>query len=107
MSLNEHEPDPIPTDERPIWEIVIEAMQERNQMGTAKHGTPLQVSNGRDSLVDAFQEAMDLTVYLAQEIERRKVLEAEVAALREEVSALRTDNEALRVMNNYYKGRGK
>jgi hypothetical protein len=107
MSLNEHEPDAIPTDERPVWELVIEDMQERNRIGTAKHKTPLQVSNGRDSLIDAFQESMDLTVYLRQEMERRKVLEAEVVSLREENRRLLEDNAALRIMITYYKGTGR
>ena len=76
------QPDPIPTDEQPVWELVIEDMKARDQIGRARYGTPLQVSNGRDSLADAYEEALDLVVYLRQEMERRKALLAENARLR-------------------------
>lgn len=33
---------------------------------------PLQAHNGRDPLVDAYQEALDLVVYLRQAIEERR-----------------------------------
>lgn len=72
MRLSDYEPAPIPTNEKPIWELVIEDMRERDIEGRKKYGTPLQASNGRDALVDAYQEALDLAVYLRQEIERRK-----------------------------------
>lgn len=66
------QPDPRPTAGRPIWELVIEDMQARDQDGRRKYGTPLQARNGRDALVDAYQEALDLCVYLRQAIEERK-----------------------------------
>lgn len=39
--------------------------------GRRKYGTPLQAHNGRDPLVDAYQEALDLCVYLRQAIAER------------------------------------
>ena len=66
---NNPEPKPIPNNETPIWELVIADMQERNRIGTAKYGTPLQAHNGRKPLIDAYQEALDLCVYLRQAIE--------------------------------------
>jgi hypothetical protein len=71
-NLSNEEPDPIPNNRRPSWELVIEDMEERNRTGIAKYGTPLQPMNGRDSLVDAYQEALDLVVYLRNEIEERR-----------------------------------
>jgi hypothetical protein len=44
-------------------------MKDRDVTGAAKYGTRLQPFNGRDSLVDAYQEALDLVVYLRQRIE--------------------------------------
>lgn len=41
------------------------------QPGREKYGTDLQASNGRDHLVDAYQEALDLCCYLRALIERR------------------------------------
>lgn len=63
---------PRKTAGRPIWELVIEDMQERDRRGRKKYGTPLQAGNGRDALVDAYQEALDLAVYLRQAIEERR-----------------------------------
>jgi hypothetical protein len=65
------QPPPIPNATRPVWELVIEDMRERDNVGRARYGTPLQVNNGRDALVDAYQEALDLVVYLKQSIEER------------------------------------
>ena len=71
MNANEPEPAPIRTDARPTWELVIDDMRERDKAGRKKYGTPLQAGNGRDSLVDAYQEVLDLAVYLRNEIEER------------------------------------
>jgi len=57
---------PVPNDSRPIWELVIDDMRDRDNAGRRKYGTPLQAHNGRDALVDAYQEALDLCVYLRQ-----------------------------------------
>jgi hypothetical protein len=70
-NLSNYEPDPIKTDERPVWELVIEDMRQRDNEGRTKYGTPLQASNGRDALVDLYQELLDACVYIRQEIERR------------------------------------
>lgn len=65
---------PVPTGGNPIWDLVIEDMRERDRVGRLRYGTPLQAGNGRDVLVDAYQEALDLTVYLRQTIEERELL---------------------------------
>lgn len=66
------QPPPQPTTGRPIWDLVIEDMRARDLQGRAKYGVPLQANNGRDPLMDAYQEALDLCVYLRQAIEERK-----------------------------------
>lgn len=70
-SLNEKQPPAEPNEEPCMWDLVFKDMQERDQMGLRKHGTRLQPNNGRDALVDAYQEALDLTVYLRQAIFER------------------------------------
>jgi len=52
---------------------VIDDMQKRDVVGRERYGTPLQATNGRDALVDAYQEALDLVVYLRQAIEEREL----------------------------------
>lgn len=65
------EPAPIATDGPAIWDLVVADMRERDASGFAKYRTRLQAGNGRDALVDAYQEALDLVVYLRQAIAER------------------------------------
>ncbi len=51
-----------------VWLDVIHDMRERRLDGIAKYGTPVQTFNGRKSLQDAYEEALDLCVYLKQAI---------------------------------------
>ena len=55
---------PIPNDRPFIQDLVVEDVEERKQHGIRKYGTALQSGNGRDMLLDAYEEALDLTVYL-------------------------------------------
>ena len=71
MSLNEKQPDPKSTSGVAVWELVIQDMMERDKFGEAKYGVRIQADNGRDHLIDAYQEALDLCVYLRAEIEKR------------------------------------
>lgn len=72
-NLNKPEPLPLVIEEGPaIWDLVVEDIKERDKLGTNKYGTRLKANDGRRSLVDAYQEALDLVVYLRKEIEERK-----------------------------------
>lgn len=62
---------PVANEHPAVWDLVIEAMKARDAEGRRKYGVPLQPNNGRDVLVDAFQEALDLVVYLRQAIYER------------------------------------
>lgn len=66
------QPAPKPNTEVPVWDLVIADMRARDNFGRKKYGTPLQTNNGRDPLVDAYQEVLDLAVYLRQEIEEKR-----------------------------------
>lgn len=54
-----------------VWALVIADMTERRRVGIARYGTPLQPGNGRDALVDAYQELLDACAYIRQVIEER------------------------------------
>lgn len=98
MSLNTPEPAPRPSDQPASWDLVIADMErrgrtdlqlrrnpqlanprdlaiadmrERDAAGEAKYGTRLRPGNGRDQLVDAFQESLDLAVYLRTSLAER------------------------------------
>lgn len=69
--LVQAQPAPTRNDSTPVWQLVIADMQARDEFGRAKYGTPLQANNGRDALVDAYQEILDAAVYLRQLIVER------------------------------------
>lgn len=69
---NTPQPAPIPNDQPSIWQLVMEDMRAREKHGVEKYKTVLQINDGRDHLIDAYQELLDLVVYLRQEIEQRK-----------------------------------
>ena len=55
---------PIVNDKPILQEMVIEDMAKRLELGIERYGTGLQADNGRDMLQDAYEEALDLCVYL-------------------------------------------
>ncbi len=58
------QPAPTPNTHAPVWPLVIADMQARDEAGRQRYGTRLQPFNGRNSLQDAYEEALDLCVYL-------------------------------------------
>jgi hypothetical protein len=66
-----YQPPPIHNDLPAIQRLVLADIELRWQQGIAKYGTALQPFNGRDALVDAYQEALDLVQYLRQAIYER------------------------------------
>lgn len=68
-NYSQPEPDPIPNDNLSIHDLVIQDIADRKLFGFNKYGTYLQSGNGRKSLIDAYQECLDLAVYLRLVIE--------------------------------------
>ncbi|HVN78555.1 MAG TPA: hypothetical protein VMW38_06120 [Terriglobia bacterium] len=54
-----------------ICTLVRNDLEARAKVGEKKYGERLKPHNGRDPLVDAYQEALDLAMYLRQEIYER------------------------------------
>lgn len=73
LNKPENPPD-VTSSAHEIWPLVIKDMNDRHNFGKAKYGTGLRGFNGRDALVDAYQEALDLCVYLRQAIYERAQL---------------------------------
>lgn len=83
LPLIEDQPPPQPS-QGDLWQLLIDEMrqhtasynlvanytiknmEERRRLGIERYGTPVQPFNGRDALVDAYQESLDLLVYLKQ-----------------------------------------
>lgn len=73
MDASKREPMPTTNDSEPIIDLVKADLDTRSAEGVRKYGTKLQPNNGRDALIDAYQEALDLCMYLRQVIAEREV----------------------------------
>jgi hypothetical protein len=79
-------PEPLPSKNELsfMWpnaiERIIEIAKQRDEFGANKYGTRLQPFNGRDPLVDAFQEGLDQLVYIEQELFERPYKNAVIEA---------------------------
>ena len=79
LDSNAATPQPAPhSGKLTVIDYVLADMAERAAAGVIKHGMPLQTDNGRDALWDAYQEALDLCVYLRQAILERDIDEPEL-----------------------------
>lgn len=65
------QPLPTPNDHPAIHGLVQADLDQRLAYGVAKYGIALQPHNGRDTLRDAYEEALDLAVYLRSLIYER------------------------------------
>lgn len=54
-----------------VHELVKADLEARLALGVRTYGTPLRPFNGRDALLDAYEEALDLGCYLRQALYER------------------------------------
>lgn len=77
------------TDEVFTHDLVIEDIRGRLEFGIRKYGNGLQPNNGRNSMQDAYEEALDLAVYLKNQL--RFARSEQARALREAALIWYTD----------------
>ena len=65
------QPSPKRNSHPEVMKLFLKDLEERYQEGVRRYGVPLQPFNGRDPLKDAYEEAMDLALYLRQAIYER------------------------------------
>ena len=66
------QPLPLRRDDLPaIQDLVIAEIEARKAVGLKRYGQLLKAHDGRDALQDAYEEAMDLTIYLRKCIYER------------------------------------
>lgn len=58
-------------DSPAIWDLVVADMVERDRKGVETYGKRLYAEDGRDTLLDAYEEALDLSVYLRKALRER------------------------------------
>ena len=69
------QPLPVVNDQPDIQSQVIADIEARREVGISRYGTALQPNNGRDALRDAYEEAIDLAMYLKHLIVERDMKE--------------------------------
>jgi hypothetical protein len=85
----EREPMPVRTGDPSqveVFPFIHKDLLVREAYGREEYGGPLVTNDGRDNDWDAYQEALDLAVYLRKGILERKPLKEEIARLRTKVS---------------------
>jgi len=70
------QPPPVVSTRPSVQSMVRADLEERERIGVQRYGTVLQAHNGRDALVDAYQEVLDLACYVRQELVEREDLRA-------------------------------
>jgi len=55
-----------------IAELVKADIEARAQMGETKYGERLRANNGRNALMDLYQEILDAAMYIRQRLEEEK-----------------------------------
>lgn len=63
---------PIPGSGVPTHDLVSSDFSKRRAFGISKYGVDHQHDNGRDHLLDLYEELMDAVIYARAEIEKRK-----------------------------------
>lgn len=62
------QPLPVINDRPYIHDLVSMDVQKRKELGANRYGTPLQPDNGRNALLDAYEEILDAACYLKQRL---------------------------------------
>lgn len=65
------QPMPVASGSPIMHRLVQDDLAERLRVGVERYGQPLQAFNGRNALQDAYEEVLDLAVYLRQAIYER------------------------------------
>lgn len=62
-----HEPQPKGHGDDVLTRVILD-LKARGVVGKLKYGTALKTNNGRNALMDAYQEALDMCMYLKQKL---------------------------------------
>lgn len=63
-NADEDQAAPIVNNKLFVQQMVISDIEDRMNFGIKKYGTALQAGNGRSMLFDAYEEVLDLVIYL-------------------------------------------
>ena len=78
-----------------VWPLVVKDMLERNEAGAVKYNRYLQTNCPDNMLQHAYEEALDLCVYLKTQIEKEKTKRRETLLKEKEEWMLKNTNNGL------------
>lgn len=81
------QPPPVDGGGQCVTTAVIHDLRERSHAGALKYGCVLRSRNGRDMLIDAYEEQLDHVLYLRGEIMDRGVTIRQPSRLRSHADA--------------------
>ena len=90
-ALSPSQPAPVANSLPAVWPAVIADMQARDQLGRERYGVPLQPANGRNALLDAYEESLDKSAYLKSALMEQQMLRG---LLEEALEAVRCGRDA-------------
>ena len=67
---------PVVNDLPSIQDLVIRDIEKRKALGIRRYGTVLQPFNGRDALLDLYEEILDSLMYCKQLLVERELMSA-------------------------------
>lgn len=85
--------DPIP-GKQSVTQAVITDLRQREQVGIRRYGRTLETFNGRNALIDAYEEVLDLAQYIKQVLMEDDALRAENERLRRVLGGVLTEVES-------------
>jgi hypothetical protein len=66
------QPLPMANRRASVHRLVMQDLEDRLAFGIGKYGEPLQAFNGRNALLDMYQELLDACCYLRQVLEEQR-----------------------------------
>jgi len=76
-----------------VWDLVLEDMATRDKLGRHRYGIPLRPGNGC-ALQDAYEESLDLVVYLRQVLHERDSQRGEIEKLKAIITMVEYERDA-------------
>lgn len=66
-------PPPVKGVAEDTVDLVMKDLAQRKKAGVKKYGVAHQSDNGRNHLLDAYEECLDMAVYLRAELDKKNV----------------------------------
>jgi hypothetical protein len=67
-----NQPAPVKNDSPFIVDLVVKDLEARKQLGIERYGVALQAHNGRNTLLDLYEELQDAVIYIKGLLEEQK-----------------------------------